>query len=56
MNTPLFWREVEMLGIPIYLRREDLDIVSKTAYYLVDRTQMTSGGTVAILGLSNDQQ
>ncbi len=35
--------------IPIYLREEDLDIVSKTAYYLVDRTQMTSGGTVAIL-------
>ena len=35
--------------IPIYLREMDLDIVSKTAYYLVDRTQMTSGGTVAIL-------
>ena len=35
--------------IPIYLREEDLDIVSKTAYYLVDRSQMTSGGTVAIL-------
>lgn len=35
--------------IPIYLRKEDLDIVSKTAYYLVDRSQMTSGGTVAIL-------
>ena len=27
----------------------DLDVVSKTAYYLVDRSQMTSGGTVAIL-------
>ena len=36
-------------NIPIHLREEDLDIVSKTAYYLVDRTQMTSGGTVAIL-------
>ena len=35
--------------IPIYLRSEDLGIVSKTAYYLVDRTQMTSGGTVAVL-------
>ncbi|MXZ02993.1 MAG: MBL fold metallo-hydrolase [Chloroflexi bacterium] len=35
--------------IPIYLRQQDLDIVAKTAYYLVDRTQMTSGGTVAIL-------
>ena len=35
--------------IPIYLRDEDLAIVSKTAYYLVDRSQMTSGGTVAIL-------
>ena len=35
--------------IPIYLRDQDLDIVSKTAYYLVDRTQMTSGGTVAVL-------
>jgi phosphoribosyl 1,2-cyclic phosphodiesterase len=35
--------------IPIFLREEDLDIVAKTAYYLVDRTQMTSGGTVAIL-------
>ena len=35
--------------IPVYLRDEDLEIVSKTAYYLVDRTQMTSGGTVAIL-------
>lgn len=35
--------------IPIYLRQEDMEIVSKTAYYLVDRTQMTSGGTVAIL-------
>ena len=35
--------------IPIFLREQDLDIVSKTAYYLVDRTQMTSGGTVAIL-------
>ena len=35
--------------IPIYLREEDLDIVAKTAYYLVDRNQMTSGGTVAIL-------
>ena len=36
-------------NIPIYLRQQDLDIVAKTAYYLVDRTQMTSGGTVAIL-------
>ncbi len=35
--------------IPIYLREMDLDVVSKTAYYLVDRSQMTSGGTVAIL-------
>ena len=35
--------------VPIYLREQDLEIVSKTAYYLVDRTQMTSGGTVAIL-------
>ncbi len=35
--------------IPIYLRDQDLEIVSLTAYYLVDRTQMTSGGTVAIL-------
>ena len=35
--------------IPIFLRNQDLEIVSKTAYYLVDRTQMTSGGTVAIL-------
>ena len=35
--------------IPVFLREMDLDIVSKTAYYLVDRTQMTSGGTVAIL-------
>ena len=35
--------------IPIYLRNQDLEIVSKTAYYLVDRSQMTSGGTVAIL-------
>ncbi len=35
--------------IPIFLREMDLDIVAKTAYYLVDRTQMTSGGTVAIL-------
>ncbi len=35
--------------IPIYLRDEDLDVVAKTAYYLVDRNQMTSGGTVAML-------
>ena len=35
--------------IPIFLREMDLEVVSKTAYYLVDRTQMTSGGTVAIL-------
>ena len=36
-------------NIPIHLRQEDLDVISKTAYYLVDRTQMTSGGTVAFL-------
>ncbi len=36
-------------SIPIHLRLEDLEVISKTAYYLVDRTQMTSGGTVAFL-------
>lgn len=35
--------------IPIYLRQQDLDVISKTSYYLVDRTQTTSGGTVAFL-------
>lgn len=36
-------------NIPIYLRKEDLDVVAKTSYYLVDRSKMTSGGTVAFL-------
>ena len=35
--------------IPVYLRPEDLEVVAKTSYYLVDRTKMTSGGTVAYL-------
>lgn len=36
-------------NIPVYLRPEDLNVVEKTSYYLVDRTQMTSGGTVAFI-------
>lgn len=36
-------------NIPVYLRPDDLEVVAKTSYYLVDRTQMTSGGTVAYL-------
>lgn len=36
-------------NIPVFLRPEDLEVVAKTSYYLVDRTKMTSGGTVAHL-------
>lgn len=36
-------------NIPIYLRPEDLRVVERTAYYLVDRSRITSGGTVAHL-------
>lgn len=36
-------------NVPVYLRPEDLEVVQKTSYYLVDRSQMTSGGTVAFL-------
>ena len=36
-------------SIPVYLRAQDLEVVDKTAYYLVDRSKMTSGGTVAFL-------
>ena len=36
-------------SIPVYLRPEDLEVVEKTSYYLVDRSKMTSGGTVAYL-------
>ncbi|MEX0763127.1 MAG: MBL fold metallo-hydrolase, partial [Dehalococcoidia bacterium] len=35
--------------IPIYLREQDLDVISKTNYYLVDQSQVSSGGTVAQL-------
>ncbi len=36
-------------SIPIYLREIDLEVVAKTSYYLVDRSQITVGGTVAFL-------
>lgn len=36
-------------SIPVYLRPKDMRVVERTAYYLVDRSRITSGGTVAHL-------
>ena len=43
------WTNNTQSSIPIYLRKEDLDVVSRTFYYLVDTSKITSGGTVAKL-------
>lgn len=43
------WTNNTQNSIPIYLRKEDLEVVRKTFYYLVDTSKITSGGTVAKL-------
>ena len=41
------WTNNTQSNIPIYLRNEDLEVIKKTFYYLVDTSNITSGGTVA---------
>jgi phosphoribosyl 1,2-cyclic phosphodiesterase len=43
------WTNNMQASIPIYLRKQDLDVVSLTHFYLVDRSRSTSGGGVARL-------
>ena len=43
------WTNNMQSSIPIYLRRQDLQTVSLTHFYLVDRSRSTSGGGVAKL-------
>lgn len=57
-NDPRAKAMMELSGgsIPVYLRAEDLEVVAKTSYYLVDRSKMTSGGTVAHLAFNTISQ
>ena len=43
------WTNNTQSSVPIYLRKEDFDVVKKTFYYLVDTNMISSGGTVAKL-------
>ena len=46
------WTNNTQTNISIFLRNEDLEVVKKTFYYLVDTTKITSGGTVAKLSFN----
>tara|TARA_B100001105_G_scaffold242565_1_gene222839 strand:+ start:555 stop:1412 length:858 start_codon:yes stop_codon:yes gene_type:complete len=46
------WTNNTQSTIPIYLREEDYKAISKTFYYLVDTSKITSGGTVAKLNFN----
>ena len=46
------WTNNTQSNIPIYLRNEDLEVIKKTFYYLVDTSNITSGGTVAKLSFN----
>jgi phosphoribosyl 1,2-cyclic phosphodiesterase len=46
------WTNNAQQTIPMYVRDEDMQILSKIFYYLVDRSKVTSGGTVAKLQFS----
>jgi len=43
------WTNNMQASIPIYLRKQDMQTVSLTHFYLVDRSKSTSGGGVAKL-------
>lgn len=43
------WTNNVRQAIPVYLRREDLDVISKMHFYLVDEELSTGGGGIAKL-------
>ncbi|MFW6174617.1 MAG: MBL fold metallo-hydrolase [Chloroflexota bacterium] len=43
------WTNNVQAAVPIYLREQDLDVISRTFYYLVDRDKSTSGGGISML-------
>ena len=43
------WTNNVQQAIPIYLRPQDLDVVSRTHFYLVDQSKQTGGGGVSKL-------
>ena len=43
------WTNHSRASMPVYVRGEDMPTLSKTHFYLVDRSQSTSGGGVARL-------
>jgi phosphoribosyl 1,2-cyclic phosphodiesterase len=43
------WTNNQQAAIPIYTRQSDLEVLSRTHFYLVDQAQQTGGGGVAKL-------
>ncbi|MBI4218860.1 MAG: MBL fold metallo-hydrolase [Chloroflexi bacterium] len=44
------WTNNVQHGIPVYLRKEDIEVIGKTFFYLIDPTKATSAGGVSRLG------
>ena len=43
------WTNNVQQAIPVYLRPQDLDVISRTHFYLVDQSKQTGGGGVSML-------